>query len=259
MSYTVQKLANISGVTVRTLHYYDEVGLLEPSRVKNNGYRFYEEKELLKLQQIMFFRELDFPIVEIKKIMDDPKFDTTAALRDHKKLIEIKKIRLEKLVQTIDKTIKRIQPLQASSGRMTKKETTMKDEELYQSFKEHDKKYAKEAKERWGNTEAYKQSQEKVKKMSKEDMFTMKKNGDELMKEIVANMNKGPESRDVQKLIDRHYNNLRTFYEPNIEMYRGLAQMYVDDPRFTAYFEKYAKGLAVFMRDAMYVYCQNHK
>lgn len=247
MSYTVQQLADLSGVTVRTLHHYDEIGLLNPSRRKNNGYRFYEEKELLRLQQIMFFRELDFPLPEIRKILENPKFDATKALEDHKHLIEEKRKRLAGLVKTIDSTIKKI-----------KKEITMNDEELYKSFKEHDEKYADEAKARWGNTEAYKQSKERVAKMSKEDMIAIKKASDELMKEIALNMDKGPSSVEIQKLIGKHYDGLRAFYEPNLTMYKGLGDMYVADPRLTQTFEKYAKGLAVFMRDAIHIYAENN-
>jgi DNA-binding transcriptional MerR regulator len=248
MSYTVQQLSNISGVTVRTLHHYDEIGLLLPSRRKENGYRFYEEKDLLKLQQIMFFKELDFPLPEIKKIMDDPKFNQEKALREHKNLIELKQKRLKGLVITIDKTIKKLT-----------KQKNMKDEELYKAFKDHDEKYAAEAKEKWSHTEAYKESTKRVAKMSKEDMVAVQKAADELMLEIVSNMKFGPTSPAVQKLIDRHYNALRTFYEPNLELYKGLAEMYVADPRFTAYYEKYANGLAEFMKVGMLYYCETNK
>lgn len=115
--------------------------------------------------------------------------------------------------------------------------------------------YQKEAEERWGNTEAYKQSAERAKNMTKEDFSRIGKEGDELMKEIAGNMDKGAKSPEIQKLINRHYNNLRHFYEPNLEMYRGLADMYVDDKRFAAYFEKYHKNLPEFMRDSMHYYC----
>ncbi len=115
--------------------------------------------------------------------------------------------------------------------------------------------YQKEVKERWGNTEAYKQSAERTKKMTKEDFARIAKEGDELMQEIVKNMGAGAGSPVVQKLIDRHYNNLRHFYEPSLEMYRGLADMYVADARFSAFFEKFHKNLPQFMRDAMHYYC----
>jgi DNA-binding transcriptional MerR regulator len=248
MSYTVQKLANISGVSVRTLHYYDEIGLLSPSYVKRNGYRFYDEKELLRLQQIMFFKELDFPLSEIKKIIENPNFNEEKALKDHRKMIEVKKERMTSLLRTIDQTINKIT-----------KRKKMEDKELYEAFNRSEEKYGEEVKEKWGNTKAYKESKEKVSKMSKGDMIRIQKESDELMKEIVSSMKFTPENKEVQKLIGRHYNNLRNFYEPNLEMYKGLGEMYVSDKRFTAYFEKYATGLAVFMRDAIYEYCKENK
>lgn len=116
--------------------------------------------------------------------------------------------------------------------------------------------YEQEAKERWGNTDAYKQSQEKVKNMSKEDWERIGKENDDLLKELVANMQESPSSPKIQSLIGRHYNNLRNFYEPNLEMYRGLAEMYVSDARFGEFFAKYHKNLAPFMREAMLEYCK---
>jgi hypothetical protein len=119
--------------------------------------------------------------------------------------------------------------------------------------------YAEEAKQRWGNTEAYKQSTARVAKMSKEDIAKIQAESDALMKEIAATVAKGPKSPEIQKLIAQHYANLRHFYEPNLEMYRGLGQMYVDDPRFAKYFNKYASGLARFMTDAIATFCDAQK
>lgn len=249
MKYTVNKLARLSGISVRTLHYYDELNLLKPARIEQNGYRIYEESDLLKLQQILFFKELDFPLLEIKKILENPHFDTNKALHDQRRLIEIKKARLTHLIKTIDKTINTL-----------RKKTTMSDKELYSGLsKEEQKKYEQEAKERWGNTDAYKQSVERVNKMSKKEMAKIQEGSHKLLLNIVMNMNKGADSGEIQSLIDTHYNNLRSFYEPNPEIYRGLASMYVDDPRFTAYYEKYASGLAKFMHDAMNIYCDAQK
>lgn len=245
MTYTVQQLANLAGVTTRTLHHYDEIGLLSPARKSSNGYRQYGEAELLKLQQIMFFRELEFPLKEIETILKNPKFDIAAALSDHRKLIEIKKKRMNDLLKTIDKTLTKINH-----------KKTMDDKELYGGFsKEEAEAYAKEAKERWGNTEAYKQSQERTKKLTKDDWTRMSIETDSMLKEIVRNMDKGPASPEVQAQIAKHYASLRAFYEPNLEMYRGLANMYVDDKRFAAFYEKYHKDLPVFMRNAMLAYC----
>lgn len=119
--------------------------------------------------------------------------------------------------------------------------------------------YSEEAKMRWGNTKEYSESLEKVKKMSQEDMSRIKKEGETLMSEIALQMNKGVRSPEVQKLIDKHYNNLRNFYEPNLELYKGLGEMYVNDDRFAAYFEKFAPGLAKFMKEAIAVFCEKKK
>jgi DNA-binding transcriptional MerR regulator len=251
MTYTVQKLATLAGISVRTLHYYDEIGLLHPAGVKKNGYRYYEEGELLKLQQILFFRELDFPLEDIKRILSSPTFNMTEALRDQKKLIELKKTRLTKLVQTIDKTLKKIN-----------KQTIMKDEELYGNFsKEEMERYTEEAREKWGRTEAFKQSEVRVKKMGKEGLKKVLTESGKLTVEIAECMKNGekPTNEKAQKLIARHYDGLRAFYEPNLELYRGLAEMYVADERFKQNYEKVAPGLAEFMRGAMIAYCDKKK
>lgn len=131
----------------------------------------------------------------------------------------------------------------------------MKRLSLFFGIISHTEQHAKEAREKWGETDAYKQSAERAKKLTKEDWERIKNDGDNLMRDIVAYHGKGPDSREIQTLIDRHYNSLRTFYEPNLEMYRGLADMYVADPKFAAHYDKYKEGLALFMRDAMNIYC----
>lgn len=245
MSYTVQALAKLANTSVRTLHYYDEIGLLSPSRVSRNGYRQYDEPELLKLQQILFFRELDFSLADIKRILSSPYFDMAAALADHRQLIELKRKRLTKLLTTIDQTIKKLNH-----------KTTMSDEELYDSFKDEEmKEYAEEAKERWGNTEAYKQSQARVSKMTKAEMAKLKEDGKKHTQAIADAMDLGVDSPEVQALIKKSHEGVNFFYDCSLEMFRNLGQMYVDDPRFTAYYEKFRPGMAVFMRDAINVYC----
>ncbi|HTM67987.1 MAG TPA: MerR family transcriptional regulator [Candidatus Binatia bacterium] len=245
MSYTVHQLAKLAGVSVRTLHHYDAIGLLTPARAEKNGYRLYGETELLRLQQVLFFRELDFPLAEVRRIIDRPDFDMRAALKDQRKLIELKKKRLDGLMDTIDRTVKRLD-----------RNITMDDKDLYGDFSRQEMDaYAEEAKQRWGHTEAWRQSQERYKKMTKADLARVKDEGDKLMKEIAARRTEDPASTAVQALIARHYAALRTWYEPNLKMYRGLADMYVADPRFAAYYEKYAPGLAQFMRDAMHAFC----
>ncbi|NTW21914.1 MerR family transcriptional regulator [Candidatus Falkowbacteria bacterium] len=249
MSYSVQQLASLSGVSVRTLHYYDGIGLLPPAGVRKNGYRYYEEKELLRLQQILFYRELEFPLEEIRKILMASDFDEQKAFRDHKRLILLKKERLERLLKTIDKSINK-----------SNKKNNMKDEELYGNFsKDEYEKYAAEAKERWGQTDAYKQSQERVRNMGKDGLKKVLEESSKLTLEISACMHAGvaPESQAAQKLIARHYDGLRAFYEPNMEIYKSLAEMYVADERFKKNYERVAEGLAQYMQDAMKYYIAN--
>jgi DNA-binding transcriptional MerR regulator len=253
MPYTVQQLATLAGVSVRTLHYYDEVGLLKPSAIKKNGYRSYEEPELLKLQQILFFRELDFPIEEIRRITSSPTFDIRRALRDHRTMIELKKKRLTKLMSTIDTTIQKLEQEKSMDDKDMK--------ELYETFGEDTiTKYAEEVKQRWGHTDAYKQSMERASKMTKADYEKYKHDADIFMKKVAETMDKGATSPEFQALIAEHFKSLSTWYEPNFEMYRGLAKMYVEDPRFTAYYEKYRVGLAkVFSEGMLYFIEQNGK
>lgn len=252
MPYSVKQLAKLAGVTVRTLHYYDEVGLLSPSFVEKNGYRKYERDELLKLQQILFFRELDFSIDEIKRIMSNPKYDMSAALGDQRAMLELKKKRITGLIKNIDQTIKQL-----------KNQSNMNDEdmkELYDTFGEDTiKKYADEVKQRWGHTDAYKQSMERSKNATKEDLEKYKKDSDIFMKKVAETADKGATSPEMQELIAQHFDALRMWYEPNLEMYEGLAHMYVDDPRFTAYYEKYKPGLAKIFSDAMLHFIETQK
>lgn len=246
MSYTINQLAKIANISVRTLHHYDTFGLLVSERNNKNQYRIYEEKDLLKLQQILFFRELDFKLEDIKSILESNSFDIANALKDHKQMILLKRKRLDSLIKTIDKTINKV----------TNKKY-MKDEELYDSFtKKEMEELATEAKERWGHTDAYKESEKKMRSMTKEGMDQIKKEGDKIARKAASLMHKDVRDKEVQEVIVIHYKHLSNFYTPNPEMYRGLAEMYISDTRFTEYFEKYSKGLAQFMHDAMIVFVE---
>ncbi len=247
MPYNTKQLADIAGISVRTLHFYDETGLLKPNRNKNNGYRSYEEKELLQLQQILFFRELDFSIQEIKRIMSAPHFDMLNTLRDQKRLIELKKNRLNKLIQTIDHTMQKIN-----------NHLSIPDTELYGNFSKAEmENFVAEARQKWGQTEAFRQSQVRVKQMGpaglKSTMAAATKRTTAIAQAMQAQLN--PESEPVQQLIAEHYQALHAFYTPTVEIYRGLATLYIADKRFSAYYEAFAPGLAQFMHDAMMAYC----
>lgn len=245
MTYTVQQLARVSGVSVRTLHYYDEVGLLKPARVAKNGYRQYEEQDLVKLQQILFFRELEFSLDDIQKMMASPTFDRERALQDQKHLLGLKRKRLDALMKTIDTTLKSMS-----------KQQTMNDDELYDAFKDDDvKQYQDEVKQRWGNSDAYKQSMERTSKMTKKEMDKLKEDGKKHTQALADSMDKGPTHPDVQALIAKSHAGVNFFYDCSLDMFRKLGEMYVQDPRFTAYYEKFRPGMAVFMRDAIAHYC----
>lgn len=241
MPYSINALAKLAGVSVRTLHHYDEIGLLVPRRNDKNKYRVYGEAELLRLQQILFFRELEFMLPEIAAIIDSPEFDVLIALKDHKTMLLRKQKRITGLIKMVDRTIDRI----------TKK-INMKDEELYDAFsKEEMEELSAEAKQRWGHTDQYKESEKKVRGMTKEQFAVIQKEGEEIAKEGARIVNEPIYGAAAQALIAKHYKHLSNFYTPTLEMYKGLAEMYLADTRFTEYFAKYNPKLPQFMHDAM--------
>lgn len=251
MDYTVKQLAKLAGVSVRTLHYYDQIGLLKPAYIKDNGYRFYTEKEFLKLQQIIFFRELDFELDRIRKIFDSPHFDPVEVLEDQKNLIELKRERLGRLIKLINKTIKNMKD---------EKQEKVTDKDIAQCFDNGKyEEYKEEAQERWGSDMVQK-SENIVKNMTKEQLERIKTEGEEINRVLARNMQSGKsvDSPEVQAIVERHFNHIIQFYDkswPLLKIYRGLGKMYVDDPRFAKNYNKYHPGLAEFMRDAMEVFC----
>lgn len=245
MAYTIHNLAKLAGVSVRTLHYYDEIGLLSPASIQKNGYRQYEEPQLIRLQQILFFRELDFELSEIKEILSRPNYSVVGALQEQKKMIELKRKRLDRLITTITTTITTMQNNQP-----------IKDEELYDAFKDNDvKQYQTEVKERWGNTEAYKQSTAKVAKMTKAEMEALKEKQKQLTQKLADAMDLPIESAEAQALVTEHYQGIQFFYDCPTEMYRNLGKMYIEDPRFTAYYDKFRPGLAAWLQQAITYFC----
>lgn len=239
-SYTVQQVASLSGVSVRTLHHYDDIGLLSPSR-RENGYRSYGRKDLERLQYILMYRELDVPLESIAKLLAQTNAERKQALHAYRAQLLERQQKLTHLLSTIDAMIQG---------------TPMDDDRLFEAFWEkHTTEYAVEAKERWGNTDAYRQSQERTRHLTKEDHRKLVAKNDAHMRELAARISSGPKNDQVQQLIAQHYESLRAYYDPTPEIYRGLAQMYVDDPRFRAFFERYDAAMPAFMRDAMLQFC----
>lgn len=245
MTYTVNMLAKVAGVSVRTLHYYDEIGLLNPSSVKENGYRGYEEKERLKLEQILFFKELDFPLEEIINIMNSPSFDIHKALIEQRKYLKLKRARINNLLNTLNKTIITLK----NGGKLMPSRISNMQNQIDE--------YKKEAKERWGNTETYRQSQERTKNWTKADYTKLAEDGVKFNRELAEVMERGYDSPEFQALIAKHYAGMQVFYDCSLEMYRGLGEMYVTDPRFRETYDQFKPGLAEVMKQAINYYCDH--
>ena len=245
-TYTVRKLAELAGITVRTLHHYDEIGLLRPAERTESGYRLYGERELLLLQQIMFFRQLDVPLEEIRRIVAGPDFDEAAALRRHRELLQAQAGRLGRLIDTIDKTLHMLE------GTMT-----LSDAELYEGFsQEQIDRYKRESREAYG-VEVVEESERRAKGMSKDQWQAVKDEGEAVTQELAAVMDRPVDDPEVQALIARHYKWVATFWTPDAAAYQGLGQLYTDNPEFRANYDKYRAGLAAFLRQAMTYYAEH--
>lgn len=245
--YSVKRLSELAKVSVRTLHYYDQIGLLKPSFRSEKGYRFYERQELLLLQQILFYKELDFSLEQIKDIIYDPEFDILTALESHKQALQRRSSEIETLLKTIDKTIFEL------------KNENMKvtEEQMYEGFNPDEvESMREEVKERWG-VEQLEAVESVILNMSKEGWDDHKAKGEEINQLLAKLMNLDPSSKQVQQAISLHHKHLNFYYEVSEERYLGLADMYVEDERFRSYYENYSEGLAEFIRTAVQVYCEN--
>lgn len=251
--YTVHELATISGVSVRTLHYYDELGLLYPMCIAENGYRIYGSKEVDKLQQILFYRELKVPLKRIKDIMDAPDYDKAKELEKQLQQLLLQKEQLELLIQNISKTISNL-----------KGENVMSDTEKFEGFKQkmindNENEYGKEIREKYGD-EIIDASYAKVKGMSQKQWEEAKKLSEQILVTLKKAFEQGdPTSELAQKACDLHRQWLCMFWKEGTyskEAHKALAEGYVADERFTAYYDKIAPGCSKFLRDAIAVYCE---
>lgn len=246
MSYTVKQLADLAGVTNRTLHYYDEIGLLHPAAHGDNGYRYYDEGAVLRLQQILFYRELDFSLEQIKAILNRPDFDLLQALEGHKRALLERVERLNCLIDTVDKTILHFQ------GKIE-----MNKKDFYKGFdEEKQKQYEQQARQRWGDA-SVDESSKRWNSYTPKQKNDILAEGHEINMGIVDNMDKGHDSPEVQYWIDRWYKSINThFYKCSLEIFEALGHGYTQDPEFNAFYEKIHPGLAAFMEKAMTHYCQ---
>jgi DNA-binding transcriptional MerR regulator len=248
MIYTVKKLADIAGLSVRTLHYYDELGLLKPTSRTANGYRYYDDEAVVRLQQIMFFRELGFELDEIKKILADPGFDVIEALQSHRTLLSKKAERIDGLLATIDNTIKTL-----------KGENDMPIKEYYEGFSDEQiEKYRHEVRERWGE-KTLEESEARVLKMGKEKFKALQDEGGAIFKAISDNMSKGYDSKEVQELVAEWKNWLENFSHYSDEAVLGLGQAYSCHPDFAKFFQKFGSDFPAFFTKAIEYYCASKK
>ncbi|MBQ8781795.1 MAG: MerR family transcriptional regulator [Oscillospiraceae bacterium] len=246
MKMHIKEFAKLTGVSVRTLHYYDEIELLKPSAVdEQNGYRFYDEESLTRMQEILFYRELDFPLKEILLILSSPDYDKQTALKEQKRLLTLKKERLERLITALD-------------GAM-KGETLTMNVFDNSEFEAQRNKYAEEAKQKWGGTPAYKESTEKTAGYSSEKLNEANAEMDSIMAEFAECIKNGlsPENDESQALVKKWQDFITdSFYTCTKDILASLGEMYIADERFKASIDKHGDGTAQFMCEAIRIYCR---
>lgn len=254
MPYTIHEIAKLAGVSLRTLRFYDSTGLLHPEARSEAGYRLYSRHDLARLQQILFFREMDFPLKRIGQILSDPGFDHAEALRMQASDLRAKAKRYEKLARLAEETLNHM-----------KEGKNMQDKEMFKGFDyeqmmQDQKKYEKEVQERWGDTDAYRVSKERTSKYKKEDWEKISAAQEADLKELIACFlqKEPPESARTQAVADK----MRLFINDNFypcskEMFGCLGQMYVQDDRFKAFYDKHADGLAEYYNNAIQYYVKN--
>jgi DNA-binding transcriptional MerR regulator len=246
MAYTVNTLAKLSGVSVRTLHFYDEIGLLKPAYQGENNYRYYDEEQLLLLQQILFYKEMGMPLNEIKNVLYNEAFDKIEALLSHKKILAQRIEHSEKMIKTIDQTISYLRG-----------EGKMKDQEFYYGFdsdiqKEHEKYLVDSG---IATQSFLDECNEKIKNWNDVEKNEFIQDIEAIMQALIKAMNEGltPESDQVQHQMQRHYSWLQLTWSPTKEKYLGLMQLY-QTPEFRIFYDERDPKLLEFMLKAMAVF-----
>ena len=248
MMYTVKQLSNLAGISVRTLHYYDEIGLLKPASIGENGYRYYGDKETLCLQQILFYRELDLSLADIKTILGSPDFDIMKALQAHKAALGQRVERLNRLIVTVENTIDHLK----GTKEMSKKQ-------LFTAFtEEEEKKYSAEAEQIY-DPEIVKASQKKWKSYTKEDKQRISDEGNAAYEALVAAIPFGATSQQAQEGVELWRKHMDYFWTPKLDQLPGLAELYNTDERFKANFDKIDPRLAAFLLESVKIYVKQRR
>ncbi|MFC9848011.1 MerR family transcriptional regulator [Streptomyces sp. NPDC060223] len=244
MSYPVGKVAGFAGVTVRTLHHYDEIGLLAPSGRSRAGHRRYSDADLDRLQQILFYRELGFPLVEVAALLDDPAADPRAHLRRRHELLTARIEKLQKMAAAVEHAME-----------ARKMGINLTPEEKFEVFGDKDPEaHAEEAERRWGGTEAYAESQRRAARYTKDDWQRMQAEVASWGERYDALMEAGepPAGERAMDMAEEHRRHItKWFYECSYETHQGLAGMYISDERFKAFYDSMRPGLAEHLRDAI--------
>lgn len=243
MTYTVSDVAGATGITVRTLHHYDEIGVLRPSERSPSGYRIYDEADLERLQEVLFFRELGFGLGEIRTSLADPSLDRRQVLLRQRSLMADQVKRFRQMVKAIDRALDAI-----DEG------VVMNKEEMFEVFGDFDPtEYEDEARERWGDTDMYEESQRRTGSYSKDEWKKLGAEGRAIGEGLAVLMAAGVEatSEPAMDFAEQHRQHIsRWFYQCSYEIHVGLGEMYVADPRFTKYWDAFHPGLAPYTRDA---------
>lgn len=246
--FTVKQLSSMAGITPRTLHYYDEIGLLKPSRVAENGYRYYSEEALLRLQQILLYRELDIPLENIRMIMGQRDFDVQAALESHRDKLRNRIAQLERLIATVDATIL-----------FTEGKKEMSKRQFFEGFRdEQQAEYEKEAMQMY-DPAIVKASNQKWRNYTAAEKQRIGDEGNAVYEDMLQAMPKGASSPEAQAAVERWRRHMEYFWVPNDDQLVGLTDLYNNDSRFKANFDKIDPNLAGFMREAVTVYVKNRK
>lgn len=247
---SIKTIAVLAGVSIRTLQYYDKIGLLSPDR--ENNYRKYTKEDLKKLQQILFYRELDFPLKEIITIMNSPDYKREKALADHKKKLQLRKKQITILINTIDNSLEELKGVKV-----------MSEKEILEGFNvdkilEEQKKHEEEMNNRF-DPNLVNESNLRMKLYSKEKMAEVFKKGDDISVELADLMDAGKEvgSSEVQEQVDIYFHYINeSFYTCSLEIFESLGKSYTEDERFKKHYEEIRFGLASFVSEAVIFYCR---
>ena len=251
--YRINEISKLTNISIRTLQHYDNIELLKATKKGDSNYRYYTDEDIEKLYQIMLLKELDFSLREIKSIMNYKNYDKIKALNMQKKLILKKRNRLDNIIKSIEMILSN-----------EKGNTIMSKDNFkvfsYEEVENYKKNYEEEVKDKYKNTDSYKQSNKRTSSYSKEDWENITNEANQIYISLAEHLDKNPGDMKVQEIVQKWRDHItNNYYDCTVEIFRGLALMYISDERFTKNIDKFGSGLAQFLSDAMNVYCDNNK